>query len=272
MICKNCIFYKPRSGQPIGDCENPKMILNWVDDHSHSKNMDTDGVGHFNMEDQQSSIYVGENFGCIHFKKILPPKKEGVVLSILIPTLVERRHQFANLKMKLDRLIEPYHGQVEILSLEDNRERTTGLKRNDLIDMASGKFSAFIDDDDDVPEHYFASIFRAFHNEPQTDCIGFKGMMITQAQGRNVVARNHIFKHSVGLPYSQGLEGGMYLRPPNHLNPMLTEYFRTIRFPNLTFAEDFDFCLKLAEAGLIKNETYLDIVLYFYHYNPNKRK
>lgn len=184
-----------------------------------------------------------------------------MILSVLIPTLVERREVFNKLKERLDKLASPY--KVEIISLEDNRQKTTGQKRNDLIDMANGKFSVFIDDDDDVPDWYFEQIFNAINNNPQCDCIGFKGMIYGYGQPA-------IFRHSVGLPYSPGKVKGEYLRPPNHLNPMLTEYFKAVRFPDLTFAEDFDFCNRLAEMKLIKNEVFIDLVMYHYKYVQRK--
>lgn len=190
-----------------------------------------------------------------------------IVLSILIPTLVERRLQFYNLKKRLEKLSSGY--PVEILENEDNREKTTGVKRNELVDKAKGRFSAFIDDDDDVPNHYFSSIFEAIKRDETIDCIGFKGFLIDRTRPHNM--QRDVFKHSKGLTYSQGKVDGMYLRPPNHLNPMLTSYFRAIRFPDKTFAEDYDFCLRLDKSGLIKNEAYLDIIMYHYQFNPKKR-
>lgn len=191
-----------------------------------------------------------------------------MILSILIPTLVERREQFKTLAERLA-LLSYNYPDVEILSLIDNREKTTGAKRNELIDMAKGKFSAFIDDDDDVPDYYFSSIFAAIEKNPNLDCIGFKGFFIDKTNPKKRL--NPVrFRHSKGLPYSEGAVRGEYLRPPNHLNPMLTEYFRKIRFPDVTFAEDHDFCLRLAKEGLIKNEIFLDIIMYYYNFTPKK--
>lgn len=186
-----------------------------------------------------------------------------IELSVLIPTLTERRHQFGLLRARLEKAAEPY--AVEILSIEDQRETSTGAKRNKLIDMAQGKFSVFIDDDDNVSDYYFEAIFSALKTKPDVDCIGLKGMLIWANNGKR-----EIFKHSVGLPYSDGMVNGEYLRPPNHLNPILTDYYKRIRFPDKTFAEDYDFCIKMAESGLIKNEIFVDKIMYYYNFNPNK--
>lgn len=194
-----------------------------------------------------------------------------IVLSILIPTLVERRMQWYNLNKRLHALAKDY--PVEILSLEDNREKTTGQKRNELTDQAKGRFAAFIDDDDDVPNYYFDLVFKILREKPETDCIGFRGLLIDKTKPVRIgVARSQVFRHSKGLPFSPGLVKGEYLRPPNHLNPMLTEYFRAIRFPDQTFAEDYDFCIRLDKAGLIKHEYFIDgAVMYHYNYTPNKK-
>ena len=185
-----------------------------------------------------------------------------MILSVLIPTLVERRSQFYNLIKRLKFLARDY--PVEILSIEDNREKTTGAKRNELIDMAKGRFSVFIDDDDNVPAYYFDSIFNAIKQNPDTDCIGFKGLGISAVNPNN---HSIVFRYSVGLPYSRTPINREYTRPPTHINPMLTDYFKQVRFPDKTISEDFEFCLKLAEMGLVKNQTFLDIVMYHYYYS-----
>jgi GT2 family glycosyltransferase len=188
-----------------------------------------------------------------------------MILSVLIPTMTSRRDKFNALKLRLDYLSAGH--EVEILSIEDvghkNGGLTTGEKRNKLVDMANGKYSVFIDDDDDVPDYYFEQIFNAINNNPETDCIGFKGMIYGYGQPC-------VFRHSVGLPYSPQKVKNEYLRPPNHLNPMLTDYFRAVRFPDRTFAEDYDFCLRLAESGLVKNEVFIDLVMYHYKYEHRK--
>lgn len=190
-----------------------------------------------------------------------------MILSILIPTLVERERIFEPLRKKIETLIAPYNdggfNQIEIVINKDNREKTTGQKRNELVDAAKGKFSVFIDDDDDIPVHYITSIISAIGRRETVDCIGFKGIITWNG-------KKELFQHKKGNPYSPHPINGVYLRPPNHLNPMLTEYFRQIRFPDLTFAEDFDFCRRLDEAKLIKDEEYLNIIMYYYNYNPNK--
>ncbi len=186
-----------------------------------------------------------------------------MILSILIPTLLERKDVFDKLYERLQILSSPYRG-VQILFNQDNREKTIGEKRNELVARAKGEFSAFIDDDDDVPDYYFDRIMEIIEVY-QADCIGFKGELTWIGSGKR-----EIFKHSAGLPYSSGLVNGQYLRPPNHLNPMLTEYFSKVGFTPKSFGEDYDFCMELKKRGLVKNEIFLDEIMYYYRFNPVK--
>ena len=61
---------------------------------------------------------------------------------------------------------------------------------------------------------------------------------------------------------------GVQFRPLNHLNPVLTEYARQIRFPEKNYAEDSDYCDKLYESKLIKNEYGIKSVIYLYLFDP----
>ena len=133
-------------------------------------------------------------------------ERSDAMLSILIPTLTDRERMLSRLMDKLNSIIRNY--PVEILIEEDQGQLTTGAKRNKLVDRANGLFSAFIDDDDDVPEWYFDSIFRLLHNEPDCDCIGFKGLIMWSDPQRR--QRTETFKHAHGLPYSNGKIHGEY--------------------------------------------------------------
>lgn len=47
-----------------------------------------------------------------------------------------------------------YGSRVEILTLTDNKQRSIGAKRQALLNLAQGKYIAFLDDDD-VPSHNY---------------------------------------------------------------------------------------------------------------------
>lgn len=70
-----------------------------------------------------------------------------MMLSILICSLHSRSHLLAELKAILQPQLT---GDVELLIEIDNKEISTGAKRNILLNRAQGKYIVFIDDDDMV--------------------------------------------------------------------------------------------------------------------------
>ena len=116
-----------------------------------------------------------------------------MLLSILTPTIEERKHQFQILQNKVERQIQslPYADQVEHLWFLDNRERSIGFKSNHLLDQAKGKFVVFVDDDDDVSKNYVELICDAIKTNPDIDCVGFKGEISFAG------SHPHLFVHSV---------------------------------------------------------------------------
>ena len=64
-------------------------------------------------------------------------------LSILIPSVPSRRKTF--LQRILDQLESQINtNDIEIVVLYDNKKRTVGEKRNDLLNLARGQFLTFI--------------------------------------------------------------------------------------------------------------------------------
>jgi glycosyltransferase involved in cell wall biosynthesis len=75
-----------------------------------------------------------------------------MVLSLLIPTIEARHLMFAQLLDELQAQIRASRrpGDVEVIHCLDNGAESIATKRNRLVDRASGRFVAFIDDDDQV--------------------------------------------------------------------------------------------------------------------------
>ena len=77
-----------------------------------------------------------------------------------------------------------------------------------------------------------------------------------------------LFKHAnkYGGHYRDGF--GVQYRPTNHLNPVRTELAKQVRFPEKDFGEDSDYCDKLYESGLLKNEVIIeDKIMYHYFWS-----
>jgi len=178
-------------------------------------------------------------------------------LSILIPTLVERLPQFTALVLSLrEQFARICPGlRLEINELRDNRQMSVGMKRRLLLERATGKYVAFVDDDDSVTDAYFEDFLSCFTS-------GHDVMMIRGDMG------GHTFVHSIRYPLTGSMYiDNMFVRPPNHLNPMLTEFARLATFEDATRGEDLKWTIDLAKTGILKHETPSTRVQYLYTIN-----
>jgi glycosyltransferase involved in cell wall biosynthesis len=180
-----------------------------------------------------------------------------MLLSILIPTLQRRRPLFSALKERLRQQIAEANleSQVEILWLCDDGEQPTGAKRNELLARAAGEFVVFVDDDDEVHSKYVVLICRAIQSRPDIDCIGIKGCQTYRG------SHPRIFIHSVRYQdYSS--EGGVYTRPPYHLNPIRRSIAAAYRFREIYYSEDIDWALRIRKE--LRSEEFIEPTLYYY--------
>lgn len=142
---------------------------------------------------------------------------------------------------------------------------TIGDKRNKLMDMAIGKYVAFIDDDDEVADYYIEDILNAIDQEP--DVVGISGVMRWKTKRTRTV--NFMFYHTIRnkkwWKSSRGFE-----RCPNHLNPIRSDIARRFKFESLKHGEDQDWSQKLQESGLLVTEWMLSRPVYYYNYDPFK--
>lgn len=188
-----------------------------------------------------------------------------IKFSILIATLDNRKKQFDILHTHLLNQIKLNHlkRDVEILVFPDNGEYPIGLKRNELMNEANGLFTAFIDDDDWVSDDYIISIVDTIKTNPNLDCIGIKGRLISKTLG------DKDFIHSIKyVSYCE--DANNYYRPPNHLNPVRKSLVQKYLFPISNYGEDFDWAMKLCKNKVFSNEVFIDKILYYYYYEPEK--
>jgi len=182
------------------------------------------------------------------------------ILSILMPTLVERREIRSDLVAKLrDQIAKTGPKLADLLILEDDRQNTTGLKRNRLLDDSTGLFVAFVDDDDNVSDNYVREIVETIDQSGgELDCVGIVGEMIKDGD----ISR---FIHSINVSGWYDKERKIYFRFPNHLNPVRREIAVSERFPETSYAEDRIFSDKLRASGRLKREILIGKeILYYY--------
>lgn len=157
-------------------------------------------------------------------------------------------------------------GKVQICSLCDNGELSIGEKRNRLLEMSTGKYVAFIDDDDTIDDKYIELILNSIE-DTQPDCIGIKGMIST-IKGNTVINRRYFYHTIENDNYYQSNRG--YERPPNHLNPIKRDIAIKYKFKDISMGEDTDWAMEICKNKELKSEKFINRTIYFYNFNPIK--
>lgn len=179
--------------------------------------------------------------------------------SILIRTIESRVGQFNLLKHHLQTQINEFglQKQVEILSECDNKQISVGKKAQNLIEKSKADYVSFVDDDDMTPYYYVKTIFEALKTNP--DCIGFR-IACKGTAGQTASASN------VWSDWADNVGGFDYVRTIYHKNPVKREIALQIGYKDLRFGEDYDYSKRLKESGLLKEEVFIDEVMYEYRY------
>jgi len=154
-------------------------------------------------------------------------------LSILCATLKCRRQVRRDLFNKIQKQIEGK--PVEFLTQEDDGKLPTGTKRNKLLYRSSGEYVVFVDDDDDLHEHYVDYILREI--ETGADVIVFDTLYWSKDRAMPVY-------HSI--EYKKNVNFDNYAqRLPNHLMPVKREHALKAKFPDTTLGEDYVYAERL---------------------------
>jgi cellulose synthase/poly-beta-1,6-N-acetylglucosamine synthase-like glycosyltransferase len=174
-------------------------------------------------------------------------------LSILIPSLEERKPKLEQLKAELASQMGKRN--VEVLSLSDNRQMSIGQKRNMLLTQSTGEYVSFVDDDDMVSPDYIEKVLNALTKNP--DCSSLTGEIVFSD------GYSRPFIHS--LRYTQWIddhEGKVYYRPPNHLNAVRRAIAVQVGFPPWNSGEDRSFSMGIRH--FLKKEEWIEGVIYNY--------
>lgn len=177
-----------------------------------------------------------------------------MILSILIPTLEKRKPLLNRLLKILNQQIERLKAgdKVEILIESDTGQKTTGEKRNILIERAKGKYVVGIDDDDIVPNYYIEEILKAAVLD--RDCMAINGTMIT----------SQTFSWDIRIANGYYQKGRKFYRYPNHITPIKRELAKQVKFPHITIGEDYAWATALRQKGLLKTEAIIQKPMYIY--------
>lgn len=179
-----------------------------------------------------------------------------ILLSILIPTIVGREEQYNNL-YKI--LVKQYEGgEVEICTLKDNKEMSIGEKRNKLLQIANGKYVAFIDDDDIVSENYISLLLEAAKSD--CDCASLLGAYSVDG------VFDGLFEHS--LKYNEWrttVNDIKYERYPNHLSMIKSNIAKQFKFPEINHGEDADWSTQIHKSRILQTEYHIPEIIYYYN-------
>lgn len=194
-------------------------------------------------------------------------------LSILVSTIPRRlNNYFPQLMNKLLAQIGT-RDDVELIGLFDNKKRSVGHKRNELLKMAQGEYLIFIDDDDNIADDYVTSIMDSLYANPDADCIVFD--CITTINGD--INNQTYSKYSIAYEYIQYPEvspnpfdssariANQWRGKPAHTMVYKSTLAKNHIYINQNYGEDVDW-VKRACRDIVK-EVRIDKVLYFYNFN-----
>lgn len=185
-------------------------------------------------------------------------------LAILIPTTPDRQRLFSRLINELSRQI-PSGANVKFFPNVDNKEKTTGQKRNELIQMAvdaKAKYIAFFDDDDMPGPTYIQRGLETVASG--LDCAELWGRIYFKGVAGNP------FHHYIDCvnPKTGKREwwqdNNHYARTINHLNFIRLDLVKDVKFPEQSFGEDGVWSMKISDAGILKTEYKVQEVTYHY--------
>lgn len=180
-----------------------------------------------------------------------------IKLSILVPTVPSRIELFyVKIMKELLKQIEPYKNEIELISLFDNKKRSIGKKRQEMINLAQGEYIVFIDDDDRISDDYVSQIMTKLSENPDTDCIVFDS--ICRVNG----GINKLCKYGIEFEYGDINDGLEWRGKPAHTMVYAASIVKNHQYTDMGSGEDYNW-VKRAYLD-IKNQTRINKVLYYY--------
>jgi len=182
-----------------------------------------------------------------------------IKLSILIATVPSRiRNFYPDLLDSINKQIRD-RDDVEIIGFYDNKKRTVGEKRNELLKLAQGDFLTFVDDDDRIADDYIISILDCINKNPDADCIVFDCITTIDGDKDNQTYS----KYSINYEYNQ--TGNQWRGKPAHTMVWKSSIAKKHTYIDKNYGEDIDWVKRACLD--IKNEVRIDKVLYYYDFN-----
>lgn len=181
------------------------------------------------------------------------------LLSILIPTTIDRFEQWKTLVQKINSHPLLQTKEVEEISDHRGKEMTIGEKREMMYGYANGLYSWQIDDDDDIADNAIELILEAIKSNPEIPCITFREKCMMNGVYKS---SNHSIKYD---KWQDGFDGYNYVRCPFYKDVIRTDIAKLVPFPYIRYNEDEQWSMALLPH--LHSEIHIDEELYFYIYN-----
>jgi hypothetical protein len=183
------------------------------------------------------------------------------ILSVLIPSIPERLTQAMELFKRIEKVMEGH--EVEILLLMDNLKNPIGQKREKLKNAASGKYFAFVDDDDNIDWNYNLICEVINYSEPDIICFKQIARLINENEdGYNLTGTIDFSIHNENEQFKAD---EITKRKPFPCCVWKTELVQDIPFNHSSYGEDADWAERALER--IKTEHKIDAILHYYNFN-----
>lgn len=187
-------------------------------------------------------------------------------LSILVCSTQNRYNTFLPkiLKQLFDQakaLPFQFFGEVEIITVIDNKCRMLGTKRNDLLNMAQGDYVVFVDDDDRISDDYVLQLVEA--TSVGADIIVFQVSVSINGEEPKIC----YYDHNYSEDYNQTIGKNViaYHRLPNHIMAVKKALALKTKYKDILKGEDADYSKRL--LPLLETQYTIDKVLYHYDYS-----
>ncbi|NBP55770.1 hypothetical protein EBU71_04385 [bacterium] len=125
---------------------------------------------------------------------------QQIKLTIGIPSIPERT--ITHLDLLFKRLENQIGSEkdVEIISLMDNKMMSIGRKKELLFELARGKYTCIIDDDDDVVDDFIPTLRENITSELNVDVICYDQEAVID--GKTWIIKTNL-EHNKKIPFDQ---------------------------------------------------------------------
>src|SRR6266699_2885570 len=179
--------------------------------------------------------------------------------NILILSQPDRARFLARLLAVLKPQIEE-HPDIEVITRMFDSSLDLGANRQAMLNVASGTYVCFVDDDDLIPASYISTIYPLLDG---VDYIGFQLQYFADG-----VKQDPTY-HSLRYKDWNADRNGAY-RDISHVTPIRRELALLVPMSG-GFGEDERWARALRKKNVVKTEHYVNSVMYYYYFRSDKR-